>query len=317
MEKPSREVLNREWDQLVDDLFALEEPTAEQVLKFNPYHDEKGRFAEKEGASSTSGGPEWKQPLDKNGRPIPIKVKTVEEAVPLVLKGKVVELETVKEASTLVDKLAKVVEEMRKAGDKATDFDLCNVSVKGTNLFCAQRLQTKEYPEGIPRLEMPQLGGKPVPGSAADKLPRNPWDPEEVNASGHFIKHLVENGIKTTTAHMNASELRASQRELIGSKIAKMISDTSFNPGKNPIFISRDNYVIDGHHRWAAVIGRDTADGTLGTLEGRINVIRVDAPITEVLHRANVWAKKFGIQQVAGVKKISILTYTGDLTRRW
>ena len=32
-----------------------------------------------------------------------------------------------------------------------------------------------------------------------------------------------------------------------------------------------------------------------------MNAIRVNAPITEVLHLANAWSAKFGIQQAAGV----------------
>ena len=37
------------------------------------------------------------------------------------------------------------------AGKDAPDYDLCQVTVADTNMFCLESLQTKEYPEGIPR----------------------------------------------------------------------------------------------------------------------------------------------------------------------
>lgn len=247
-------------------------------------------------------GIEWKQPTDQEtGRPVPIKVDTVEEAVELVLDGKVVEVKDVRTAHTLIEKLAERAEEAKKAGAEAKDYDLCQVTVPGSSMFCVESLRTKDYPQGVPRLEMPQLGGKPVPDSEADKLPRNPWDPTEVDGADKFVSHLQGIGVKTSREVIPAANLRASQRELIGSKVAKMMVDKDFDPARNPVFVSKDNYVVDGHHRWAAVVGRDAADGKLG--DSMMNIIRVDAPISEVLHLANAWSKKFGIKQVAGVTR--------------
>lgn len=243
----------------------------------------------------------WKQPTDPTtGRPIPIKVKTVEEAAVLVNEGKVVEVPDVKTAYSLINKLSDMALEAKAAGKDAKDYDLCQVSVAGTNMFCAESLRTKEYPSGVPRLDMPQLGGQPVPGSEADKLPRNKWDNTEVDGSKEFVSFLKGVGIHTDPDVVPAANLRASQRELIGSKVAKMIVDKSFDPAKNPVFVSSDGYVVDGHHRWAAVVGRDAEDGKLG--DSKINVVRVNATISEVLHLANSWSKRFGIKQVAGVK---------------
>lgn len=266
-----------------------------------------GAAAGSEGAWKSKGGwkdtgIEWKQETDPaTGRPIPIKVKTVDEAAALVLEGKVVEVEDVKTAYTLIDRLAQIANEAKAAGAEAKDYDLCQVSVAGTNMFCTESLRTEEYPNGVPRIEMPQLGGKPMPGSEADKLPRNPWDPSEVDGSQQFITHLQGLGIRTSTEVLPAANLRASQRELIGSKVAKMVVDKTFDPAKNPIFISSDNYVVDGHHRWAAVVARDAEDGRLG--DSMMNATRVNAPISEVLRIANAWSQSFGIQQNAGVRK--------------
>lgn len=250
----------------------------------------------------------WKQETDpKTGRPIPIKVNTVEEAVALIHEGKVVEVKDTLTAYTLVDKLASMAQEAKAAGKEAKDYDLCKISVAGSNMFCTESLRNvdvggKHYgPEGISRLEMPQLGGKPVPGSEAATLPRSPWDPSEVDGSAHFIAHLQGIGMRTSREMVPAANLRASQVEMKGNTVGAMMRDKSFDPAKNPIFVSRDNYVVDGHHRWAAVVGRDAQDGHLG--DSMMNIVRVNAPISEVLHIANAWSKSFGIQQVAGVAK--------------
>jgi len=249
----------------------------------------------------------WKQETDpKTGRAIPIKVNTVEEAAALVLDGKVVEVKDVREAHTLIANLAKMAQEAKAAGKEAKDYDLCQVTVKGSSIFCAESLRNEQYPNGVPRIEMPQLGGNPVPGSEADKLERSDVAKNEVDGSKQFITHLQGLGVTTTREQVPASNLRASQRELVGQNVGGMMTSTTYDPAKNPIFISADNYVVDGHHRWAAVVGKDAADGKLGELN--MNVIRVNAPISEVLHLANAWSTKFGIAQKAAVKKQAAAT---------
>lgn len=270
-----------------------------RTAEFNPDQprDEHGRWTSDGGFEHT--GVTWKQDVDpKTGRPIPIPVKSIDEAIVLILGGQVVELPDVKGAATLLDKLHQIALDAKAKGEDAPNYDLCNVSVKGTNLFCTEKLRSKEYPNGVPRLEMPQLGGKPVPGSEADTLPRNPWDPTEVDGSAHFISYLQGIGMRTTRETFPAANLKASQAELVGSKIAAMMVDRNFDPAKNPVFVSNDNYVVDGHHRWAAVVARDAENDVLGDIQ--MNVVRVNAPISEVLHLANAWSKRFGIKQAAG-----------------
>jgi hypothetical protein len=144
-----------------------------------------------------------------------------------------------------------------------------------------------------------------------------------VDASGEFLKHLESQGIKVTPHSVPANSLKASQVELVGPTVAGMMIDPDYDPGKDPIFVSRDGYVLDGHHRWAAAVGRDAIDGKLG--ESRMNIRRVDAPISELLQRSKAWAKKFGIKPKAAGKKTALamifdgdlvgLTYRGKLVR--
>lgn len=233
-----------------------------------------------------------------------VKAKTVDEAVKHILAGRDVEfVGSPKGVNTMLEKLAKMANDAKAKGKNAPNYDLCKVSVAGTNLFCAGN-------KGIPRIKMPQIGGKVVEGTKAAKLldkqnaeakkaGKEPSD--EVNGGDEFQSHLKSLGIKTETKSVPAASLKASQSELVGPKVAGMMSNKDYNPAKKPIFVSRDGYVIDGHHRWAATVGRDLADGKAGDMN--MNVVMVDAPISKVLRIANQWANEFGIAPKAAGKK--------------
>jgi len=283
-----------------------ETPTA-TLLEFNTCHDPAtGRFC--------SGSGSGKKIDRKTGEPVVphgkvsytpsvseqgvIKARTVEEAVEHILAGRDVELANTKQVNTVITKLADMAIDAERRGEKAPHYDLCRVSVKGTNVFCVDKFRSKQYPEGVPRVEMPQMGGKPVPGSAADQLPKNAAG--EVNGSSAFIDHLRSLGIKVTAAETPAAKLKASQAELVGPKVAGMMTSSSYDPAAEPIFASRDSYVIDGHHRWAATVGRDAKDGKLGAK--KMKTFNVDAPISRILRLANQWAKDFGIAPKAAGK---------------
>lgn len=217
----------------------------------------------------------------------PFFTDDVDEAAKLFSQGYHVELAQPRQVSTLLDKLSDMVREAEAAGANAPNFDLCKVSVKGTNLFCSEHL-------GIARENMPQVKGRAVPGSEAEK-----WvDPNtgEADGTNHFMAHLAAQGVTTEFTQELASHLKASQRELVGAKVAGMASayrEGRFNPSAGNIFISSDGYVVDGHHRWAATVAVDLQDNRAGDLY--MNVIRIDMPITAVLLEAAKWAGEFGI----------------------
>ena len=68
--------------------------------------------------------------------------------------------------STIIDDLAKAGAEAKAKGEKAPNFNLCKVTIPGTNLYC-------DGNKGIERADMPQFKGTPRPGSPADKLPKD------------------------------------------------------------------------------------------------------------------------------------------------
>lgn len=276
--------------------------------------DDSGRFAESEGGdganefapvASTREVPD--RPDLGTTRPKPIHAKTLGEAVDLMLKGEVVELDDIGTVHTVLTKLAQMAEDAKAKGEQAPNYDLCKVSVGGQNLFCGSTLRTKAYPHGIPRIRMPQLTGQPIPGTPAADAPQR--KPGSVDASAYFLKELQADGIRVREERVAANSLKASQAELVGPTVAGMMT-AQRDLGKDPIFVSRDNYILDGHHRWAALVGRDAADGRLG--DSRMNIRRVDAPISELLHRAKTFAKKFGIKAKAG-KTLLATIFDGTL----
>jgi len=228
------------------------------------------------------------------------KVKDIATAVELLQKGEYVELESITKVNTLLGELARIANEATALGKDAPEYDLCKVSVPNTNLFCGSAVKTRVFPNGVPRLSMPQIGGKPRPGSEADKLPKDKNG--EVSGADAFEAHLRGVGIGVgQTESVLANSLKASQHELIGTKVGGMMSNAGYDPGKKPIFVSSDGYVIDGHHRWAAVVGRDAANGKLGEL--KMNVKVIDMPITKVMQLADLWAQEFGILPKQAKKK--------------
>jgi len=250
------------------------------ILKFNPYHDPKdGRF--------TTG--------DGGGKGV-VTTSDVNAAAKALAEGRKVRLTSTKQVSTLLAKLREIVADAKAKGKDAPNYNLCSVSVKGTNLFCAEN-------KGLARVQMPQLSGKPLPGSKGDKLPKD--KDGGIDLTGKFREHLEKAlGVKVSDEDEKASYLKATQNELNGVKVAGMSG--ALESGTLPdarLFVSKDNYVVDGHHRWAANVGADASDGKLGDLT--MKVARVDMDIITLLYESNKFAKDWGLPQMsaANVKK--------------
>jgi Putative phage serine protease XkdF len=212
--------------------------------------------------------------------------KDLDKAVRLLAEGKHVRLEQPDEVASLLDKLAALANEAKAKGESAPDIDLCKISVPGTNLFCHDS-------KGIPRAKMPQFKGKAAKGSRAGAKVND--DPDmEADIEQEFTDALKVMGIKVEPKTVKASHLRASQSELVGPKVAGMTK--AMEAGKipdAPIFVTRDGYIVDGHHRWAAKVGVDLQDGKLGDVEMPVNMIDLD--IGAALDFANAFALAMGL----------------------
>jgi SPP1 gp7 family putative phage head morphogenesis protein len=222
----------------------------------------------------------------------PIKVgKDIRKAAYLLEEGYHVELNQPEQVSTLIDELHAMAHRAVAMGQKAPFFDLCKVTVANTNLFCQETL-------GIPRIQMPQMRGQPTPGtpSAALKASKKSG---KVDISKQFIQYLADQGIKTEETEIRASNLRASQAQIVGSRVAQLIEETRAGDRdlrERPMFVTRDNYIVDGHHHWAAIVGY----GAEKHKDFKIPVYKLDMDIGAGLRAANDFAKQMGLKPKSG-----------------
>lgn len=120
---------------------------------------------------------------------------------------------------------------------------------------------------GIPRRLMPQF-----------------TTPRDIKTFTSFIGKNY--GIKTRRAKRRAGQLRPSQEEINKERVEDVkeeIREKKLDP-KVPLIVSKDNYVIDGHHRWAAYKAYHPAK--------LLPVLLVDANARDVLSTAATWGAK-------------------------
>ena len=211
------------------------------------------------------------------------------DVVRALYEGRKVNMVSEDMVSTSVKRLGLVANRMVKMGANAKTFDLCNATVEGTNLFCAES-------KGIPRAQMPQLKGVPKPNTPADKLEKDKKG--EVDLTDAFRAHVEEMGFEIDDTDVLASHLKASQNELNGQKIAGMAG--AMREGKMQsarLFVSDDNYIVDGHHTWAANVAVDYDDNKSGDVS--MPVARINMSILELLEVSNQFAREMGIPQAA------------------
>ena len=212
------------------------------------------------------------------------------KALHLMHAGKHVRLNQPDEVALLLDRVRELSAKAAEGGKQPTwDFGL--LTVRGTNLFTAQS-------RGIPRIGMPQFSGLAQPGSQAARLAGGAG--KFVDLGPQFAAALRRDGVRVRRAAVKASHLRATQTELDGAKVAGIADAARHgNKGaadalKEPIFVTRDHYVIDGHHRWAANMMLDALDGKLGN-DVTQQVTEIDMDIGAAIPYALEFANRMGI----------------------
>jgi hypothetical protein len=126
--------------------------------------------------------------------------------------------------------------------------------------------------KGLTRDKMPQIeGGKSVAemlksddegdrakARAMVEAGADPDDDRPILAQ--LLAHLDRNGVGTSETSVSVGRLKATQKEIKAEKTFKM-ADAHLRgrfPGiGDTVVISRDGYVLDGHHRWAALMTID------------------------------------------------------------
>jgi hypothetical protein len=120
---------------------------------------------------------------------------------------------------------------------------------------------------GIPRSLMPQF-----------------TSPKDIQSFTRFAEKKY--GIKSKRSTRKAGQLRPSQEEINRERVEDVADDIrhkKLDP-KVPLIVSSDNFVIDGHHRWAAYrVDHPTT---------QMPVLVVDAPARDVLSVAATWGAK-------------------------
>ena len=97
-----------------------------------------------------------------------------------------------------------------------------------------------------------------------------------------FLEKMKKQGVRVTEGKMKVGHLRASQDEILATKAIGMAGsylDGDFSEIKNAIVVSKDGYIVDGHHRWAALLMVDPSE--------EMNVIRIGVPIGPLLAMVN------------------------------
>lgn len=150
--------------------------------------------------------------------------------------------------------------------------DITNLTLTGTRLMSRDNL-------GIPRAEMPQI----------------PTDKK-----GEFVNLLEQRGVGVSREEVQASTLKPIQAEISGTTSAQiMVRMLTSQEPKNmqdfdggAIVVSKDNYVIDGHHRWAAHVGLE-----LGGDKGhKMKILKVDLPHEKLIDITKKWNETLGIK---------------------
>jgi hypothetical protein len=120
---------------------------------------------------------------------------------------------------------------------------------------------------GIPRRLMPQF-----------------TSPRDIRSFTAFAEKKYGIGAKRATRR--AARLRPSQEEINRERVEDVkeeIVEKKLDPNV-PLVVSRDGYVIDGHHRWAAYKSHKPMK--------RLPVLLVEAPARDVLSVAATWGAR-------------------------
>jgi hypothetical protein len=118
----------------------------------------------------------------------------------------------------------------------------------------------------------------------------------EVDTEPVFREMLKEKGVKVLQTEVPADKLKATQKDLVGEKVIGMMGALEKDPNHPkitaPIYVSRDGYVIDGHHRWAAIVAHN-AKNPNNPIPMKSTVIDMD--IKDAIPMANKFAEDMGI----------------------
>ena len=153
---------------------------------------------------------------------------------------------------------------------KRTDHpDLTELKVNGTMLFGDEGM-------GIARKDMPQI-------------------PAE--RRGEFLADLAKEGVSVDEESIDPKTLKPIQKEVSSSRsgaIYNRYKEQGGIPQEQRILISKDGFVIYGHHTWGAAVGF-----SFDNPNAKLPVYRLSLTAQEALDRSLAWSKEQGIESMA------------------
>jgi hypothetical protein len=114
---------------------------------------------------------------------------------------------------------------------------------------------------GVSRKDMPHINSKDV---------------------GEFVKYLKDKGVSVSSSIINVSKVGMTQKDINIDKVRDLLGVEKANLAK-PVIISKDNYILDGHHRVAALYNIDK--------DFHLKTIKVDLGIGDLLKTAKGFPK--------------------------
>jgi hypothetical protein len=151
-----------------------------------------------------------------------------------------------------------------------------------------------DNPDPVDLTLLPQFSAMRGGGRPRSEMPQIPKE-----HLGTFQEHLRADGYSFVPDAVDPAELQATQSELDGKNVGGMMRsarDGTFDMLKDPIWISNDGHVLDGHHRWAAATALSTNCDPPGCVQ--MPVIRVDMPMSELLTYADRFNDEMGVERL-------------------
>lgn len=177
---------------------------------------------------------------------------------------------------------------------------------KGADI-CKMNPAVCEGNKGLTRDKMPQIEGDKTVKQMLEAVKKDGTPDSEARAKGKamvqagadpdsnktimqtMIDHFEQNGVKTVQRKAPVGMLKATQSEIKAEKtygMADAYLKGKFNNIGDSVVVSRDGHILDGHHRWAAMLTVDPSR--------EMNVKVIDMDMDDLLKEA---------QSVPGVYK--------------
>jgi hypothetical protein len=96
--------------------------------------------------------------------------------------------------------------------------------------FILENIVSTHSKIGLNRSSLPQIRGNDIP---------------------NFLKFIKNKGIKVTRSNVKISKLKPTQNKIDLNKVEKKVSNKNLKI--KPFIVSKDNYILDGHHQLYAL----------------------------------------------------------------